>query len=69
MDKKEAAIVTAYTGFLIGSFRDAHEYMQKILKRPLYTHELAIKEIWDEIRDESKEDFLNIKVEDDTNEI
>ena len=63
MTKEECAIVTAYTGFLIGDFDWFHEYVEKILERPVYTHELASKELWEEIKDKSKQDFINIKVE------
>jgi len=64
MNKKEAAIVSAYTGILIGSFDEAHEYMEQIMGRPLYTHELACEEIVEEIKKKSWIDFINIKIVD-----
>lgn len=67
MNKKEAAIVSAYTGFLIGDFGDFHEYAEKIMERPIFTHEFANKKIVDKIHQKSKGDFLNIKIEDDIN--
>lgn len=33
MTKREAAIVSAYTGILIGSFSDMHEYVEEKLQR------------------------------------
>ena len=63
MNKKEAAIVSAYTGILIGSFDEAHKYMQEIMGRPLYTHELAFEEIVEEIKKKSWNDFININIE------
>lgn len=63
MTKHEAAIVTAYTGFVIGNFGDAHEYIEKIMGRPVWTHEMANEEIAREIRKKSKADFIAIKVE------
>ena len=63
MTKKEAAIVTAYTGILIGEFSDLHEYIEKILGRPVFTHELADKELWVEIKEKSRKDFINITVD------
>jgi len=39
MTKREAAIVSAYTGILIGSFSDLHQYIEEIMKRPVWTHE------------------------------
>jgi len=64
MNKKEAAIVSAYTGILIGSFDEAHKYMQEIMGRSLYTHELAFEGIVEEIKKKSRNDFINIKIED-----
>jgi len=63
MTKKEGAIVTVYTGILIGKFSDAHEYMEKLLGRPIFIHELASKEIIQKLKDLSKEDFLEISIE------
>ena len=59
MTKQEAAIVTAYTGMLIGDFGDAHEYMEKIMDRPIFTHELIPGKLIDEIKEKS---IKNIKV-------
>lgn len=63
MTKKEAAIVSAYTGILIGEFSDLHEYIEKILCRPVFTHELSDKKLCVEIKEKSKQDFINIIVE------
>ena len=56
--------MSAYTGILIGSFDEAHKYMQEIMGRPLYTHELAFEEIVEEIKKKSFNDFINIKIVD-----
>lgn len=60
MTKQEKIIVSAYTGTLMCDFGDVHEYIEKKLGRPVYTHELADKNIWKEIEEKSKEDFLEI---------
>ena len=62
MKKREAAIVSAYTGFLLGEFSDMHEYVEKIMGRPVFTHEIGSKEIADEIKHKAKDDFINIEV-------
>lgn len=62
MTKREAAIVSAYTGILIGSFSDMQDYIEEILHSPVWTHELASKKVWEAIKEKSKEDFLNIEV-------
>tara|TARA_R110000868_G_scaffold162439_1_gene393687 strand:+ start:27193 stop:27384 length:192 start_codon:yes stop_codon:yes gene_type:complete len=58
MTKNEAAIVGAYTGILIGSFSDMHKYVEKIMGRPVFTHELPL--LADEIQKKSSDDFLQI---------
>lgn len=62
MTRKEAAIVSAYTGVLIGEFSDMHEYVEKIMKRPVWTHELGNKATFNEIKNLSKQDFLDIEI-------
>lgn len=39
--KKEAAIVSAYTGVLIGDFNEMHRYIEEIMGRQVFTHELS----------------------------
>ena len=60
MTHREKVIVSAYTGILMCDFSDVHEYIEKILGRPVWTHELADKKIQDEIKAASKSDFLTI---------
>lgn len=62
MTKREAAIVSAYTGFLCGEFHEMHKYVEEIMGRPVWTHEMGIREIADQIRDKSKADFIAIEV-------
>ena len=64
MTKREAAIVSAYTGFLIGEFGDMHKYIEEIVGRPVWTHELGNRDVFNRIKELSRNDFLNIKVED-----
>lgn len=65
MTKREAAIVTAYTGFVIGEFSNAHAYIEEIMGRPVWTHELASKELAAEISERAKADFVGIEIIDD----
>ncbi len=60
MTEKEKIIVSAYTGYLMCDFSKVHEYIQEILERPVYTHELADSNIQEEIREKSKLDFIKI---------
>jgi len=56
----QAAIVSAYTGFMCGSFSDMYKYIEDIMERPVFTHELGSADLVVEIKERSKEDFVRI---------
>ncbi len=60
LTKEQAAIIGAYTGFAAGSFGDVQEYAEKVLGRPIFTHEFADKALVEKLRDASRPDFLAI---------
>lgn len=64
MTKKEAAIISAYTGILIGDMEDFHRYIEKILGKSIFIAE--IPKLQNEIKSLAKKDFCNIKITDTT---
>ena len=75
MTRKEAILVSAYTGYLLTKeFSDVHEYCEKLTGRPMYTHEFADSDTQKETREKCKPfiiDMINnedatkyVKVED-----
>lgn len=60
LTKEQAAIVGVYTGVSCGPFSDVHEPAEKLLNRPILTHEMAFPEIWEELREKVKPQFLEI---------
>jgi len=62
MTSEEAAIVSAYTGILIGDFNTLHKYIEKKLDRPVWTHEMASLDVAEEIKKAAKADFVAICV-------
>lgn len=58
----EAAVVSAYTGFLIGKFSNLHEYVEKILGHSVWTHELADADLVEKIKQLSKSDFIALNI-------
>lgn len=60
MTKHEAAVVSAYTGFLIGEFHDMHCYVEKLLGRPVWTHQFADPDFIEEVRVAAKPDWIEI---------
>jgi hypothetical protein len=63
MTKEEKLIVSAYTGILMTDFDSLHEFIEKKLGRPVWTHELADKLVWNELKETLKEDFLKLCAE------
>ena len=66
MTDREKAIVMAYTGVCMLSgdkFKIFHEYVENIMGRPVYTHEMAIKAVDDEIKEKAKADFIALCAE------
>ena len=60
MTKREASIISAYTGIFIGDIDDFYSYIAELFGRPVYSHE--IPELSDKISELSKPDFMSIKV-------
>ena len=60
LTREQAAIVGAYTGVSCGPFSDIHSYVEKVLGRPVWTHEMAGEEVMTAVRDAAKADFLAI---------
>jgi len=60
MTRNESAIISAYTGILSGPFDAFHEYIEKLLGRPVMTHELADNKVAAEIKQKSKPDFIKM---------
>ena len=60
MNKREAAIVSAYTGKLIGDFSEMHGYIEEIMGHPIWTHQLP--SLAEEIKEKSKPDFIGMEV-------
>ena len=63
MTKHECAIVMAHNGICMltgDDFGIYHEYIEKIMGRPVWTHELAIPEVVEEITQKSLNDFLDL---------
>lgn len=65
LTREDAAIVGAYTGICCGPFPDMHEFIEKILGRPVMTHELARSEMWEKIKEAAKPYFIDICAEGD----
>ena len=55
MKHDEAVLVSAYTGYLLTKeFSDVQSFCEKMLGRPVFTHEFADSEVWKEIREKCR---------------
>lgn len=63
MTFRECAIVEAYTGYcmLTGvNTKYVYQYLEELMGRPVYTHELANPKMRDAIHNKSKPDFMSL---------
>lgn len=63
MTDREKAIIMAYTGVVMlteDKLNIFYQYLNEILGYPIWTHELAQEEVWDEIKEKSKDDFIEL---------
>lgn len=60
MTHKERLIISAYTGYLMVDFSELHKFIEETLDRPVWTYELASKEIFVELREKLKDKFLDL---------
>lgn len=63
MTKRECAIVMAYTGVVMltgDSIGEYYKYISEIMGRPVYTHELADRNIQKQLKEASRADFIGL---------
>jgi hypothetical protein len=60
LTKEQAVIITAYTGIGCCKFSDFHKYTEEIMGEPIWTHEFANAELWEQLKEKTKESFLSI---------
>lgn len=68
LTRDQAAIIGAYTGFSCGPFSDVHKKIEELLGRPVFTHELAAKEVWESVKEKARPEFLSVCAKDDGGE-
>lgn len=71
MTDREKAIVMAHTGICMltgDKLRIFHKYVEDIMGRPVWTHEMGIRSIADEIKEKSKGDFIALCADESSSE-
>ncbi len=60
--KEIGAIVSVYTGMLLGDFADTHEYVEKIMGRSVMNAEMGNAEFMAQVKEKAKPDFIKLHV-------
>lgn len=60
MTLHEKVVLSAYPDILMCDFSEVHKYIEKLLGRPVWTHELASEPLRETIKEKAKPDFLKI---------
>ncbi len=58
LTKEQAAIIGAFTGIACGPFSDLHGYAERVLGRPIWTHQFANKALMAELKEAARDDFI-----------
>jgi hypothetical protein len=60
LTREQAAIIGAFTGILCGPFEDVHGVIERVLDRPVFTHEMTDRDLWAEVKKLIEPEYLAI---------
>ncbi len=60
LQKEQAGIIGLYTGVVCGPFEDIHSLAEKLLGRPVFTHEFACRDTIEQLKELAKPLFLEL---------
>lgn len=60
MNKREAAIITAYTGIFMGHGSEFHRYVEEKFGHSIFTHEFASARFWERLKELCHDDFMKL---------
>jgi hypothetical protein len=60
--KREAAIISAYTGYKLGELEDVQKYAEELFGNPKWANDYPDKDIMEKLQDKAKADFEALKV-------
>jgi hypothetical protein len=63
LTKKQAVVLSGFTGILHGSFSDFHEDVEKRMNFPVFTHQFADKDFVAKVKELYREDFIAMQPE------
>lgn len=60
MNRRTSAVLSIYTGFLLGPFDAMQAYAEELLGRPVWTHELGSQDLVDQLKALAKPELERI---------
>lgn len=60
LSKYQGIVITGYTGIMVVDFSSFHADVESRMGRPVWTHEFANKEFFDEVKELYAEEFRAI---------
>jgi hypothetical protein len=60
MTKREAAIISLYTGVMVGNFADMHKYAEELMDTPIFTHQFGGAEYVKTMKEKCRPDFMKL---------
>lgn len=58
LTREQAAVLSAFTGVMMGEWADFQEYAERLLGRAVFTHEFAQDTLSAQIREAARDDFM-----------
>ena len=58
---EQGAIISAFTGILVGNFSDMHRYAARLFGREVWTHDFASEAFAAELKEKARADFMAIQ--------
>lgn len=66
LTREQAALIGAYTGYALGPFSDVHVVIERVLGRPVYTHEITMPGLMDDVRQRLYPELLDVVYKEDS---
>lgn len=63
MKRREGAVLSAFTGYMLCDFDVFHRYAEEIMERPIWTHEFGQESMANALKEKSTPEFMKIMSE------
>lgn len=63
--KREAAIISAYTGYKLGEFEDIQKYAEELFGTPMWADGLSDRDVIEKLQEKATPDFETLEIEEE----